>query len=112
MHMTAQAHVVPQNFHDSPVTTGLDEMDTQMAAQAGTMPKDFDEDMIDMVAWSAQIAEWHHAVQPVLAAENMSSTDELGDAELLDLASANAIPGAHGWNAFYADYADDMEGQR
>ena len=41
-----------------------------------------------------------------------SATDELGDAELLDLASANAIPGAHGWNAFYADYADDMEGQR
>ena len=112
MQMAAQADAVPQNFPDFPVTTDLDEMDTQMAAHAGAMPQDFDEDMIDVVAWSAQITEWHQAVQPVLAAENMSSPEELGDAELLELASANAIPGAQGWNAFYADYADYFEGQR
>ena len=112
MHMAAQRDIVPQNFQCPVPIAGIDEMDTQMASVASAVPQDFHEDMVDVEAWSAQIAEWHEAVRPSLAAANMSNPDELGHAELLELAAANARPGTHGWGAFYADYADEMEEQR
>lgn len=110
------AHPLPSQHHpptmqaEAITTDDVDEMETQV--HAGFLPQDFDEDMLNEEAWGAQIAAWHVAVQPMLAACDISHPSELQDEDLLELATTNARPGAGGWGAVYADYAEELEEQR
>lgn len=95
-----RAHPLPTRHHPPTPTNILraeaitadyvDEMETQ--ADAGFLPQDFDENMLNEEAWGTQIAAWHVAVQPMLAACEISHPSELQDEDLLELAAANARP--------------------
>ena len=92
--------------------TGSNVDETEMQVETGLLPQDFGEDMLNVEAWGAQIAAWHVAVQPMLAACEISHPSELQDEALLELATANARPGTQGWAGVYADYAEEFEEQR
>ena len=111
-HYPADTTLPPTNILQAEAITAdyVDEMETQ--ADAGFLPQDFYEDMLNEEAWGTQIAAWHVAVQPMLAACEISHPSELQDEDLLELAAANARPGAGGWGAVYADYAEGFEEQR
>ena len=73
------------------------------------LPCDFNEDMIDVAAWNAEIHKWHSGVQPWLAAHEQQDPSELEDGDLLEFAAMNTLPGTFGWASVYADHIDDFE---
>ena len=79
-----------------------------LAVEGEWQPHDFEEDMINHEEWEAQAARWHAAVQPMLDARGLQSTQELDDSDLLELAN-NVMPMATTWEAFHAEHFDEFE---